>query len=236
LDKYLVSPKAPGLSGLLGITPMVVFLDIPVDLPFTFGLLPVLALFALFYTVFCFPYQSPDKSLAWSWLRRRLRTVIAALLVIPIFVLSGGLLYALVHDSLPRHLRNAIESFGINADLYTPFPGQEIIHFRGSMVMLLFFFPGLYICSRMIRNAAPYPAPLLSEPMPVDPFPAEARTIRAYIPDPVPYHPASSGTGQRQRANEAVPTSQGSPERASDDKPGASYSPYVNKRFVERIR
>jgi hypothetical protein len=222
---------------------MVVFLDIPVDLPFTFGLLPVLTLFVLFYTVFYFPYQSPDKTLAWEWLRRRLWRVIAALLVVPIFVLSGGLLYALAHDSLPRHLRNAIESFGINADLYTPFPGHELIHFRGSMVMLLFLFPGLSICARMIRNAAPYgdgrPAePVPVEPMPLepavarafipDPFPAEQvlaepRVIRSYIPDPVP-------------ASTPKPTNQRPPERSGEGKPATSYTPYVNKRFVERTR
>jgi hypothetical protein len=214
LDRYLVSQKAPGLSGLLGFTPMVVFLDIPVDLPFTFGLLPVLTLFILFYTVFYFPYQSPDKTLAWEWLRRRLWRVITALSVIPFFVLSGGLLYSLAHDSLPRHLRNAIESFGLNADLYSPFPGHELIHFRGSMVMLLFFFPGLYICRRMIRNAAPYPATLHP-----DGHPAEPAIIRSYIPEP-----------------EAVAANQAPPERPVEPKPASNYSPYVNKRFVERAR
>jgi hypothetical protein len=159
-DKYMVSPTAPGLSGLLGITPMVVFLDIPVDLPFTFGVIPVLTLFTLLYTACCFPYYSENKVLAWRWMKRRLYIVLTAVMMIPVCVLSGGFAYALAHDSLPKHLRNAIESFGIDADIYSPYPGHERVHLRGSMIMLACFFVGARACIKRIRRAAPFADPL----------------------------------------------------------------------------
>jgi hypothetical protein len=159
-DRYVVSQAAPGLSGLLGITPMVVFLDIPADLPFTFGIIPVLTLFTLLYTASCFPYHSPNKVLAWRWMKHRLYTVLTALMLIPLWVLSGGLAYSLAHDSLPKHLRNAIESFGIDADIYSPYPGHERIHLRGSMIMLACFFVGARGCIRRIRRAVPFVDPM----------------------------------------------------------------------------
>ena len=156
LDKYLVSAGAPSLSGLLGITPLVVFLDIPTDLPFTFGVVPVLTFFALLYALYCYPYQARQKTRARNWLRRRLWSSVGTILIIPLFVLAGGLAYIPLRDQLPKHVRNAIESFGINLDLYTPIPGHELVHLRGSIIMLGCFFIGGRICLRRIRGMAPY--------------------------------------------------------------------------------
>jgi hypothetical protein len=76
-------------------------------------------------------------------------------LIIPLCVVTGGVIYSFVHDHLPRSIRNGIESIGINADIHTIYPGHEIIHLRGSMVMLGCFFVGLYICRKKIRNSVP---------------------------------------------------------------------------------
>jgi hypothetical protein len=156
LDKYLVSAGAPWLSGLLGITPLIVFLDIPTDLPFTFGMAPVLTFFALLYSLCCYPYQARQKTRARAWLRRRLWAAVGTILIIPLVVLAGGLAYIPVHDHLPKHVRNAIESFGINLDLHTPFPGHEVIHLQGSLIMLCCLFPGMRISIRRLRSMAPY--------------------------------------------------------------------------------
>jgi hypothetical protein len=180
-DKYVVSQTAPGLSGLLGITPMAVFLDIPVDLPFTFGVIPVLTLFTLLYTASCFPYYSPNKVLAWRWMKRRLYTVLTAVMLIPLWVLSGGVAYSLAHDSLPKHLRNAIESFGIDADIYSPYPGHERVHLRGSMIMLACFFVGARACIRRIRRAVPFVDPMAD--LITDPI---VNRIPAPIHSPIP--------------------------------------------------
>ncbi|MDP4151605.1 MAG: hypothetical protein Q8927_14045 [Bacteroidota bacterium] len=156
LDKYLVSAAAPGFGALLGITPLFVFLDIPADLPFTFGILPVLLFFALLYAGWSYPYQARQKTRAREWLRRRIRAIVGAILIIPLTVLAGGLAYIPLHDHLPKHVRNAIESFGINLDLHTPIPGYEVIHLRGSMVMFCCLLLGGRICIRRIRGMAPY--------------------------------------------------------------------------------
>jgi hypothetical protein len=184
-DKYVVSQTAPGLSGLLGITPMVVFLDIPADLPFTFGIIPVLTLFTLLYTACCFPYYSANKVLAWRWMKRRLYTVLTAVMLIPLWVLSGGLAYSFAYDSLPKHLRNAIESFGIDADIFSPYPGHERVHLRGSMIMLACFFVGARGCIRRIRRAVPFVDPMadLITDLITDPI---VNRIPAPIPMPVP--------------------------------------------------
>jgi hypothetical protein len=143
LDKFGISRLLPEVSGLIGINPMLVFLDIPIDLSLGFGLLPVTVLFILF----CL-------TLPHSW------KIITGVLAIPCCTLSGGLLYAAAHDHLPKQARHAIESFGINADIYTSFPGYELIHLRGSMIMLACMLVGIQICIRRIRVPAPEPIPV----------------------------------------------------------------------------
>ncbi len=148
LDKFGISLILPQASGLIGINPMLVFLDIPVDLSLGFGLLPVTVLFVLLWLILP---RSAQNNL-WK--------VITGVLAIPFCTLSGGLLYAAAHDYLPKQARHAIESFGINADIYTAFPGYELIHLRGSLVMLACLLIGIQICLRRIRVPAPEPIPV----------------------------------------------------------------------------
>lgn len=160
LDKFLVSRVLPQASGLISINPMVVFLDIPVDLSLTFGLLSVTGIFILLYVLLVLPYHSRHKDPPHSTAARQAVgshpwKIISGVLAIPCWILSGGFLYLLAQPHLPKHARNAIESFGINADIATSFPGYELIHLRGSMVMLVCFFIGMYICLRKTRRAVP---------------------------------------------------------------------------------
>jgi hypothetical protein len=140
LDKFLISRFWPEASGLISINPMLVFLDIPLDLSLTFGLLSVTGLFIGLCLILILP---------------NLWKIITGVLAIPFCVLSGGLIYDLSRDELPKQARNAIESFGINADIYTSIPGHELIHLKGSMVMLGCLFIGMHICVRRIRESAP---------------------------------------------------------------------------------
>jgi hypothetical protein len=139
LDKCWISRAFPEVSGLISINPMPVFLDIPVDLSLTFGLLPVMAFFILFY----FALQGSARGLSRAF---------GAVLAVPGYTLLGGFVYWLLQEQIPKHARNAIESFGINADLYTAVPGYERIHLRGSMVMLGCFLAGVHICVRKMRK------------------------------------------------------------------------------------
>jgi hypothetical protein len=154
LDRYLIDNTAPALCGLAGINPMLVILDIPIGLPFPCGIIPVSAIFVLLYSILVLPYDSLHDRSAWIQARKRLATVSGGVLAVPVCVIAGGLAYQTFQDRLPRHARNAIESFGINTDLYTAYPGYERIRLKGSMVMLCCFFIGLYIFNRRIRASA----------------------------------------------------------------------------------
>jgi hypothetical protein len=184
LDKCWISRAFPETSGLVSINPMLVFLDIPVDMSWSFGALTVPGLFVLLYAVRLLPYHVLPHANAWLLLRRRLWRGFTAMLAIPCCTLSGGFLYFFAQDHLPKHARNAIESFGLNADIYTSFPGYERIRLRGSMIMLACFFIGMHICSRRIRTVSPdanllsprhapetllqEPAEFIAEPQPAD--------------------------------------------------------------------
>ncbi len=174
LDKFGISRVLPEVSSLIGINPMLVFLDIPVDLSLGFGLLPVTVLF--FLGCLILPRSAhtdaahrrealqqggiPPSDIPHRAKAPGLWKIITGVLAIPSCTLSGGLLYAAAHDHLPKQARHAIESFGINADIYTSFPGYELIHLRGSMVMLACLLIGTHICIRRIRVPAPEPIPL----------------------------------------------------------------------------
>lgn len=155
LDKFLIAKEIPEASNLVGINPMVVFLDIPVDLPLSCGLIPVFGIFILFYAILILPYRSLFDGSAWQQVRKRLWAVAVGVLAIPFFMLSGGLIYLLAHDRLPKNIRNAIESFGINADIYTSYPGNERIRLKGSMLLLAGFLIGVIILRRKMRIAIP---------------------------------------------------------------------------------
>ncbi|MHA4807257.1 hypothetical protein ACX0G9_04100 [Flavitalea flava] len=152
LDNFWVTSQFPWISGFVGINPIIVFLDIPVHLPFTIDLLPVSGLFFIFYPIFLLAYPSADKQSPRKNLRRRLWAVIAGLSSILVCLLAGGLTYYLIQDHLPRKVRNGIDSFGINADIYIPYPGHEVIHLRGSMILLLCFYMGMRIFLRKINK------------------------------------------------------------------------------------
>lgn len=152
LDNFWIASQLPGISGLAGINPIIVFLDIPVHLPFTIDILPVSGLFCLFYPIILFAYPSLNKQSPPKNPGRRLCAVFAGLSAILCCLLAGGWAYYLIEDHLPRQVRNGINSFGINADIYIPYPGHEIIHLRGSMILLLCFYLGMRIFLRKVNK------------------------------------------------------------------------------------
>ncbi|HMH24588.1 MAG TPA: hypothetical protein VK563_22560 [Puia sp.] len=182
LDKFLIAPAAPSLAGLAAIDPMLVILDIPIGLPFVCGLIPVALIFIFLYGILILPYHSLQNGYAWRMVRARLWTVGTGIIAVPVCVAAGGLIYQVFQDRLPRHIRNAIASFGINMDIYSAIPGYEKIRLRGSMVMLVCFLIGLYIFSKRVRvpglSRAPKPSDTIVETMPV----AENDTAIPYPP------------------------------------------------------
>ena len=148
LDRFLIAGLAPGISHLAGVNPMIVFLDIPVQLPVMIDL-PVIGLFFLFYFILLLSYPSRYGASTAQGLRKRLWRVAAGSLVILLCLVVGAGIYSLSDGLLSRQFRNGIDSFGIQADIYTGIPDYEIIHLRGGMILLVFFLIGLRIFSKL---------------------------------------------------------------------------------------
>ena len=144
LDRYLIAGLFPWASGLAGLTPMLVFFDIPVPLPVIIDL-PVIGLFFFFYWILLLSYPSRYGAATWPELRKRLWRQFTGAFVLLLCLAAGGGIYYLSSGLMSRQVRNGIDSFGIQADIYTPIPDHEIIHLRGSMILLVCFFIGMRI-------------------------------------------------------------------------------------------
>jgi hypothetical protein len=154
VNQFWIAKMFPAVSGILGIDLMVVFLDIPVHLPVTVDLVPVLGLFCIFYPIVIVSYPSRTGRPARQEVWKNLRVALGGMMTVLVSIISGGLIFYLVQDHLPRRVRNGIDSFGINADLYIPYPGHETIQLRGSMLLLVCFIIGIRICVRKIRKGS----------------------------------------------------------------------------------
>ena len=150
--QFWIAKLFPAMSGLVRINPSLVFLDIPIRLPVAIDLVLVLGLFFLIYPVVILVYPSRPGIPSWRQAIQRARSAFVGVVALLFCVLSGGLIYYLVQDYLPRNVQTGINSFGINADIHLPYPGYETIHLRGSTVLLVFFVIGMWICLRKIRK------------------------------------------------------------------------------------
>ena len=131
---------------------MIVFLDIPLDLPLI-DPIPVGLLFSFFYSVVLAPGISRTGGSIGPALRKRVKTVLLGLSALLVLLLAGGGLFYLLQDQLPRSVRNGIDSFGVRADVWLPYPGEGRIHLRGSMVMLICCYAGVRIWMRMMKES-----------------------------------------------------------------------------------
>lgn len=153
-NQFWIAKLFPPVSGIVGVDLMVVFLDIPVHLPVTVDLIPVLGLFCIFYPIVIASYPFRTGRLARQEVWKNLRAALGGMLAVLVCLLSGGFIFYLVQDYLPRRVRNGIDSFGVSADIYIPYPGHETIQLRGSMLLLVCFIIGMRICIRKIRKAS----------------------------------------------------------------------------------
>lgn len=150
--QFWLAKLFPEISGLARIDPSFVFLDIPIDLPFTIDLVLAPALFLLIYPVVVAVYPSRPGIPAWQQATKRMRSAFVGLLVLLISVLAGGLMYYLVQEYFSRRVRNGINSLGINADIHLAYPGYENIHLRGSTIIMVCAMTGMWICIRKIKK------------------------------------------------------------------------------------
>ncbi|HMI63396.1 MAG TPA: hypothetical protein VK518_20915 [Puia sp.] len=229
LEQYWLVRLFPWLGDLGGVQPMIVFLDIPLRLP-VIDWIPVGILFLFFYLVAVSPELSRQRQY-WQQhptlhsspspvtsLGQKGWAVFTGWWLMLICLASGGGLYYLVEDQLPKQIRNGIESFGIRADLSIPWPGESIIHLHGGMIMLITFLIGARFFLRRTRLPQPVfiPAPNSSSATAQtahkvpQPSPAEAVTMPSRIvmrparPKPQPILATSQSSQTKSRSSRTV--------------------------------
>jgi hypothetical protein len=152
-----------------GFRPMLVFLDIPLELP-KIDWLPVSILFAIGYAIAIAPGLS--RTGQRGALRKKVWQGLTGWWFLLLLVLAGGGSYYFVQDYFPKQVGNGIDSFGLRADITLPWPYENLIHLHGSMVMLIFFLIGAFILSH--HRAVPAAMPI-TEPAAATPPPAHAQ-------------------------------------------------------------
>ncbi|HEY4337006.1 MAG TPA: hypothetical protein VGM89_13945 [Puia sp.] len=168
LEQFFIAPIFPWLGNFGSIRPMIVFLDIPLELP-AIDLIPVSILFALFYQIAPSAGLSREHPSISSG--ARVWKALTGWWTLLALLLAGGGCFHLAQDFLPRTVSNGIDSFGVRADLTLPYPSGDLIHLHGAVVMLLASAFGVLILHR--RTAAPVPqqeaveAAFTAQPQPV---------------------------------------------------------------------
>jgi len=147
--QYLLTRQFPQIAGLAQFKPALVFLEIPVELPFVIDLVLTPALFLLIYPLVMLLYPS------CSGIGHRLKAAATGLFALLCCMLAGALIYYLAQGYLTPEVRNGINSMGITADIHVAYRGYENIPLRGSMVLFLCFIIGMIICIRKLRKEPP---------------------------------------------------------------------------------
>lgn len=156
LDRFLIAALCPWVSSLGGISLMVVFLDIPVALPLI-DPLPVAVLFSLFYSMTAAGSARQGERLSRIW---------GGVIVLGCWMLAGALAYHFTQGLFSREVRNGVNSFGIHADIYTPFTEHSILHLRGGFILLLcFIIGGRTLLKRINRADIAHPVPGMISPV-----------------------------------------------------------------------
>jgi hypothetical protein len=188
LDRYLVSVLCPWMPSLGGTSLMVVFLDIPVALPLI-DPLPVAVLFSLFYSMV--PARQTGNE------GGGLSSIWGGVFILACWMAAGALLYHSVEGLLPREVRNGIDSFGIHADINTPFTEYSTLHLRGGFILFACFILGGRTLVKRINRAAiahPVPAPPAAEPPARSIPPRQEAPVCTTLsaPPPIPARPKAA--------------------------------------------
>jgi hypothetical protein len=183
LEQYAIAPFLPWIGELGSFRPMLVFLDIPLELP-RIDWLPVSLLFAVGYSIAIAPELV--RSGQRGALRKKVWQALTGWWFLLLLLLAGGGIYYLAQDYLPKQIGNGIDSFGLRADVTLPWPYENLIHLHGSMLLLVFFLIGTLILSR--RTAIPAAAEAIAEPFatPIVATPPPPDQYQKPRPAPVP--------------------------------------------------
>ena len=197
LEQYAIAPFLPWIGELGGFRPMLVFLDIPLELP-RIDWLPVSVLFAIGYSIAIAPELTRIGQR--GALRKKVWQALTGWWFLLLLILAGGGIYYATQDYLPKQVGNGIDSFGLRADITLPWPYENLIHLHGSMLLLVFFLIGTFILSR--RTAIPSAAPITI------PITESVATVIAATPPPPPaknHQPRPTPVTQRQQPQPTPP-------------------------------
>jgi hypothetical protein len=188
LEQYAILPFFPWIGELGGFRPMLVFLDIPLELP-KIDWLPVSILFAIGYGIAIAPGLS--RTGHRGALRKRVWQGLTGWWFLLLLVLAGGGTYYFVQDYFPKQVGNGIDSFGLRADITLPWPYENCIHLHGSMVMLIFFLIGAFILSHRtaVHAAVPITEPVAATAPPTPAQYQQPRPAPAQREVPAPVFP-----------------------------------------------
>jgi hypothetical protein len=149
--QYLLAKQFPQIAGLAQLKPGLVFLEIPLQLPFVIDLVLAPVLFLVLYPLVVL--FSPRGNAVWF----RLRAAMTGLFVLLCCILIGGLTYYFLQPHLTPEMRNGINSMGMVADLHVAYRGYENIALRGSMILFICFIIGMVIWIKKLRKQPPTP-------------------------------------------------------------------------------
>ena len=202
LEQYAIAPFLPWMGELGSFRPMLVFLDIPLELP-RIDWLPVSLLFAVGYSIAIAPELSRIGQR--GALRKKVWQALTGWCFLLLLLLAGGGIYYLAQDYLPKQIGNGIDSFGLRADITLPWPYENLIHLHGSMLLLVFFLIGTLVLSR--RTAIPAAGEPIAESI--------ATPIAVTPPPQAAYQRPSPASveAQRQELRPAPPATRGQPQQ-----------------------
>ena len=179
LEQFFIAPILPWLGDLGRFRPMIVFLDIPLELP-AIDLIPVSIIFALFYQIA--PSAGLTREHPSLSSGARVWKALSGVWICLLLIAAGGGAFYMAHDYLPKNISNGIDSFGVRADLTLPYPSGGLIHLHGSVVMLVFAFIGVFVLNR--RTAVPARLATVAEPQTVVAQPSAVQTLSSSVISP----------------------------------------------------
>ncbi len=118
LDRLWLAAQLPAFSNAILVRPGIRMLGEQVLDGFTFGVLTPLLVALLVLALALFPWSHTAYPVARKEQLRLIARICGLILLMPLWILSAGLVYRLFRPYLPASLSTALESFGLQPTIY----------------------------------------------------------------------------------------------------------------------
>jgi hypothetical protein len=148
LDRLWLAAQAPLFSHAILVRPGVVWSGAKLHEGFAFGLLTPLALSLVVLAIALFPWTHAAYPVARKERFRLIARVAGLILLIPLWIVSAGMVYGLLRPYLPASVASPLEAFGFRPGLYygvADAAHQLIAPIDGSVACLLALLVGIAI-------------------------------------------------------------------------------------------